>query len=53
MGAAPSAAAAGVTPRDVPADALALARGEQQNRDGWAARYRQIKAAKKAAKQKS
>ncbi len=32
--------AGSVVTRDVPADALAVARGVQQNREGWAARFR-------------
>jgi bifunctional UDP-N-acetylglucosamine pyrophosphorylase/glucosamine-1-phosphate N-acetyltransferase len=32
--------AGSVVTSDVPADALAVARGTQQNRDGWAARFR-------------
>jgi len=38
--------AGSVITRDVPADALTVARGTQQNREGWAARFR---AAKKKA----
>jgi bifunctional UDP-N-acetylglucosamine pyrophosphorylase/glucosamine-1-phosphate N-acetyltransferase len=38
--------AGSVVTRDVPADALTVARGTQQNREGWAARFR---AAKKKA----
>jgi bifunctional UDP-N-acetylglucosamine pyrophosphorylase/glucosamine-1-phosphate N-acetyltransferase len=43
-------AAGSVITRDVPGDALAIARAELDVRQGWASRYRQIKAAKKAAK---
>ncbi|MGH8103232.1 MAG: bifunctional UDP-N-acetylglucosamine diphosphorylase/glucosamine-1-phosphate N-acetyltransferase GlmU [bacterium] len=43
-------AAGSVITRNVPAEALAIARAEQQNCDGWAARYREIKSARKAAK---
>jgi len=35
--------AGSVVTNDVPADALAVARGTQQNRDGWAARFRKMK----------
>ena len=37
-------------PADVPADALALSRAPQQNKDGWAARFRAMKIAQKAKK---
>lgn len=47
-----SIAAGSVITRNVPADALAVARADMDVRDGWAARYRQMKAAKKAAKSK-
>jgi bifunctional UDP-N-acetylglucosamine pyrophosphorylase / glucosamine-1-phosphate N-acetyltransferase len=39
--------AGSVVVRDVPADALAVARGAQQERQGWAARFRAAMAAKK------
>jgi bifunctional UDP-N-acetylglucosamine pyrophosphorylase/glucosamine-1-phosphate N-acetyltransferase len=45
--------AGSVVTRDVAADALAVARGEQKERPGWASRFREAMAAKKAAKQKS
>ena len=48
-----SIGAGSVITRDVPPDALAVARGELTMRDGWAARYRSMKQAKKAAKSKS
>ena len=35
--------AGSVVTNDVPADALAIARGPQQNREGWAARFRESK----------
>ena len=35
--------AGSVVTRDVPADALAVARGTQENRDGWAKRFRESK----------
>ncbi|HEX8525407.1 bifunctional UDP-N-acetylglucosamine diphosphorylase/glucosamine-1-phosphate N-acetyltransferase GlmU [Allosphingosinicella sp.] len=40
--------AGSVVTRDVPADALALARGYQEHRAGWAARFRAAMAAKKS-----
>jgi bifunctional UDP-N-acetylglucosamine pyrophosphorylase/glucosamine-1-phosphate N-acetyltransferase len=48
-----SIAAGSVITRNVPADALAITRPDLELRDGWAARYRDIKAAKKAAKSKT
>jgi bifunctional UDP-N-acetylglucosamine pyrophosphorylase/glucosamine-1-phosphate N-acetyltransferase len=48
-----SIAAGSVITRNIPADALAMTRPELDVRPGWAARYREIKAAKKAAKNKS
>ena len=39
-----------VITQDVPADALALARGQQVNKEGWAAKFRAVKAAAKAKK---
>ena len=47
-----SIAAGSVITRDIPADALAISRADLDMRPGWAARYRQIKAARKAAKRK-
>lgn len=47
-----SIAAGSVITRNVPADALAMTRAEFELRDGWARRYRDMKAARKAAKQK-
>ncbi len=44
--------AGSVVTRDVAADALAVARGDQKERPGWAPRFREAMAAKKAAKQK-
>jgi bifunctional UDP-N-acetylglucosamine pyrophosphorylase/glucosamine-1-phosphate N-acetyltransferase len=41
--------AGSVVTRDVAADSLALARGEQKGIAGWAQRFRASKAAKKAA----
>ena len=43
-------AAGSVVTRDVPADALAVARGTQSERAGWAADFRTRKQAEKAAK---
>lgn len=53
VGAGANIAAGSVITHDIPADGLAIARGEQVNRDGWAKRYRDIKKARKAAKAKS
>jgi bifunctional UDP-N-acetylglucosamine pyrophosphorylase/glucosamine-1-phosphate N-acetyltransferase len=39
--------------RNVTADALVLARGEQAERPGWAARFRASMQARKDARQKS
>lgn len=39
--------AGSVVTKDVPADALALARGKQEERPGWAAKFRAMMAAKK------
>ena len=46
-------AAGSVVTRNVPADALAIGRAGLEFREGWAARYRDMKAARKAAKKKS
>lgn len=40
----------GVVTKDVPADALAVARADQVNKEGWAAKYRAAKAKRKAGK---
>lgn len=45
-------AAGSVVTRDVPADALALGRAALELKPGWAARFRDMKAARKAAKTK-
>ena len=45
-------AAGSVVTRDVPANALAIARAALDVRPGWAARFRELKAARKAAKKK-
>jgi bifunctional UDP-N-acetylglucosamine pyrophosphorylase/glucosamine-1-phosphate N-acetyltransferase len=44
-------AAGSVITKDVPADALAVARGRQETKSGWAKVYREKKKAKKAAKE--
>jgi bifunctional UDP-N-acetylglucosamine pyrophosphorylase/glucosamine-1-phosphate N-acetyltransferase len=41
--------AGSVLTQDVPADALALVRPKQENKQGWAARFRSLMAAKKKA----
>jgi bifunctional UDP-N-acetylglucosamine pyrophosphorylase / glucosamine-1-phosphate N-acetyltransferase len=46
-------AAGSVITRDVPKDALAIARGEQDNKEGWASRYRALKQARKAQAKKN
>lgn len=46
-------AAGSVITRDVPKDALAIARGEQENKNGWAERYRALKQARKAQSEKT
>ena len=43
--------AGSVVTRDVAPDALAVARGKQESRAGWAGKFRAMMAAKKAAKQ--
>jgi bifunctional UDP-N-acetylglucosamine pyrophosphorylase / glucosamine-1-phosphate N-acetyltransferase len=45
-------AAGSVITRDVPKDALAITRGEQLNKEGWAERYRALKQARKAQTKK-
>ncbi len=45
-------AAGSVITKNVPANALAIARADQTVREGWAAKYREIKKARKAAKAK-
>jgi bifunctional UDP-N-acetylglucosamine pyrophosphorylase/glucosamine-1-phosphate N-acetyltransferase len=42
-----------VITRDVPPDALALERAPQENKEGWAKRFRGQKLAARAAKAKS
>ena len=53
VGAGANIAAGSVIARNVPADALAMTRAKLEIMDGWAARYRELKAAKKAAKKTS
>ena len=48
-----SVAAGSVITRDVPADALAIARGQQVEKPGWARKFREKKLADRAAKKKS
>lgn len=45
-----SIAAGSVVTRNVPADALAIGRTDLELREGWAKRYREMKAARKAAR---
>jgi bifunctional UDP-N-acetylglucosamine pyrophosphorylase/glucosamine-1-phosphate N-acetyltransferase len=42
--------AGSVVTQDVPADALRLVRPDQQTKQGWASRFRDIMKAKKAGK---
>jgi bifunctional UDP-N-acetylglucosamine pyrophosphorylase/glucosamine-1-phosphate N-acetyltransferase len=46
-------AAGSVITRDVPADAMSVARGQQVDKQGWAAKFRQARAALKAAGRKA
>ncbi|WP_417494527.1 bifunctional UDP-N-acetylglucosamine diphosphorylase/glucosamine-1-phosphate N-acetyltransferase GlmU [Maricaulis sp.] len=50
VGAGAMTGSGGVITEDVPADALALARAEQTNKDGWAARFRRARLTRKAKK---
>ena len=47
-----SVAAGSVISRDVPADALAIARGQQVEKPGWARKFREKKLAERAARKK-
>jgi bifunctional UDP-N-acetylglucosamine pyrophosphorylase/glucosamine-1-phosphate N-acetyltransferase len=53
VGAGANIAAGTVVTRNVPANALAIGRAELDVREGWAARFREIRAARKAAKKKT
>jgi bifunctional UDP-N-acetylglucosamine pyrophosphorylase / glucosamine-1-phosphate N-acetyltransferase len=53
VGAGANIAAGSVITADVPEDALAMTRSPANVKDGWAKRYRAMKAAKKASKSKS
>jgi len=53
IGAGANIAASSVITTDVPADALAMTRAPSVVKEGWAKRYRAIKQAAKAARQKS
>ncbi len=46
-------AAGSVIVHDVPADALAVARGRQEDKPGWAKKFREKKQAEKAARKKA
>ncbi len=46
-------AAGSVITRNVAADAMSVARGQQVDKPGWAAKFRELRAALKAAKQKT
>ncbi len=52
IGSGANIAAGSVITADVPEDALAMTRSPTTLKEGWAKRYRSIKAAKKAAKSK-
>lgn len=50
IGSGASIAAGSVITREIPADALAITRPDLKTHDGWAARYRSMKSARKKAK---
>jgi bifunctional UDP-N-acetylglucosamine pyrophosphorylase/glucosamine-1-phosphate N-acetyltransferase len=52
IGAGAMVAAGSVVTQDVSADALVVARGRAETREGWAKAFRKRRAAEKAAKQK-
>jgi len=52
IGAGAIVAAGSVVTNDVPSDALVVARGRAETRAGWAKKFRERRAAEKAAKQK-
>jgi bifunctional UDP-N-acetylglucosamine pyrophosphorylase/glucosamine-1-phosphate N-acetyltransferase len=52
IGAGANVAAGSVIVHDVPADALAVARGRQEDKPGWAKKFRDKKLAEKAARKK-
>jgi bifunctional UDP-N-acetylglucosamine pyrophosphorylase / glucosamine-1-phosphate N-acetyltransferase len=53
IGSGANIAAGSVITGNVPADALAMSRAEQVNKDGWAKRYRALKQLRKQQKSKS
>jgi bifunctional UDP-N-acetylglucosamine pyrophosphorylase / glucosamine-1-phosphate N-acetyltransferase len=53
IGAGVNIAAGSVITADVPADALAMSRASQEVKEGWAKRYRAVKAARKAENSKA
>ena len=53
LGAGAYLGSGGVVTKDVPADALAVARAQQVNKEGWATRYRTAQTARKNKRQKS
>ena len=50
MGPGAYTASGSVITKNVPADALAIARGRQEHKEGWAAEFRAMKLAERAAK---
>lgn len=53
IGAGANIAAGSTITKDVPADSLAMTRAALEMREGWAAKYREIKRARKAARAKA